>query len=157
VHSVVGGKLTTHRSFAERTVSHILGVRSPSTSRDLPLPGGDGPRDFADELWWRHGSRARLVRGIAAERPDLALTICPHRSLLRAEAVYALRHQAAMTFADLMLRRLFHSQGPCLRDPCLTDCHALFAEHARMPRSGARVDIADLRVEVAHGRGDLES
>ena len=46
--------------------------------------------------------------------------------MLAVEAVYALREQAAVTFSDLMLRRLVHSQGPCMRRECLRAAHELF-------------------------------
>ena len=157
VHTVVGGKLTTHRSFAERSVNGILGLRSGSPSRDRPLPGGGGPQEFADDLWWRHGDRSQRVRAIATEREDLAQPICSHRALLRAEAVYALRHQATMTFADLMLRRLFHTQGPCLRDACLLNAHELFAEFAANGAVTSGADIAGLKAKVRHAEGELHS
>src|SRR5262249_9053588 len=42
LHTIVGGKLTTHRAFAERAVAQILGLRAvDSPTRQLPLPGGD--------------------------------------------------------------------------------------------------------------------
>ncbi|MCA8955398.1 MAG: glycerol-3-phosphate dehydrogenase/oxidase [Planctomycetes bacterium] len=129
VHSVVGGKLTTHRAFAERVVSRLFDIRAASPSRDLPLPGGEGSQEFGDPLWWRHGSRAAAVRALAAGDPSLLEPMCPHRELLRAEAVHALRHQAAMSFTDLLARRLFHSAGPCLQPGCLAAAHALFADH----------------------------
>ena len=76
---------------------------------------------------------------MAAGDRDLLDPICPHRDLLRVEAVFALATQAAMTFEDLMRRRLFHSQGPCLRESCLDDTHALFTEF--LP-AGAHADPA---------------
>ena len=84
VHSVVGGKLTTHRAFAERVVSRLFDIRAASPSRDLPLPGGEGSQEFGDPLWWRHGSRAAAVRALAAGDPSLLEPMCPHRELLRA-------------------------------------------------------------------------
>ena len=156
VRTIVGGKLTTHRSFAERTINALLGLTSPSPSRTASLPGGDGPQEFADPLWWRHGSRASKVRRLAASRPDLLDPICPHRDLLRAEAVFALRYQATMTFTDLMRRRLCHSQGPCLNDGCLDDCHRLYAEFAPDGVSPDRkTDKSALLDEVHHSLGAL--
>src|SRR5690606_16509636 len=66
VHTVIGGKRTTHRSFAERAVNRLLGLRTPSPSRVRHLPGGDGPQEVNDPLWWRHGSRAPQLRALAA-------------------------------------------------------------------------------------------
>jgi glycerol-3-phosphate dehydrogenase len=157
VHSVVGGKLTTHRSFAERVIGRLLGRSDPSPSRTQPLPGGAGPQEFADPLWWRHGSRTAQVRALAGPRPELLEPICPHRELLRAEAVFAMQQQAVVTFADLMLRRLFHSHGPCLEPACLASMHELYAEY----RTGgsatldSAVDIAGLTAAVRYALGAL--
>lgn len=127
LHTVVGGKLTTHRSFAERTVADMLGVQAAdSPTRTAPLPGGGGPREVQDPLWWRHGSLASAVRALAAGEPSWERPLCPHRPMLRVEAVHALRALGAVTFADLMLRRLVHAQGPCLQRECLRAAHELF-------------------------------
>jgi len=156
VHTVVGGKLTTHRSFAERAINGLLGLRSPSPSRDQYLPGGAGPQEFGDPLWWRHGDRAPKLRAMAADRPDLLEPICPHRDLLRVEAAFSLREQATMTFVDLMRRRLFHSLGPCLHENCLDACHELFTEFK--PEGAfaeATADKAELIEQVGRAVGVL--
>src|SRR5690606_26464673 len=53
MHSVIGGKLTTHRSFAERTIAKVFAITGPSPTRTQHLPGGAGPREVDDPLWWR--------------------------------------------------------------------------------------------------------
>ncbi|MBK8099802.1 MAG: glycerol-3-phosphate dehydrogenase/oxidase [Planctomycetes bacterium] len=129
LHTIVGGKLTTHRSLAERLVARLLTDLEPSPTRTQPLPGGDGPRVVQDPLWWRHGCHAIALRAAATAIEDGLEPLCPHRPFLRIEAVYALRELAAVTFADLMLRRLVHSQGPCLQPACLHAAHELFVRH----------------------------
>ena len=158
LHTVVGGKLTTHRAFAERAVARIFGTAVGSPTRDLPLPGGDGPREVGDDLWWRHGSRARLVRETMAADDRLARPLCPHRPYFAAEAVLALRHDGAVTFSDLLLRRLVHSQGPCLQSACLLRAHVLFLRERRWPvDDDAAAAIAQLGAEVAAMCGDLDA
>lgn len=158
LHTVVGGKLTTHRSFAERAVAKIFSLRDPSPTRDLALPGGDGPREVTNALWWRHGNRIALIRAIVAEERATERILCPHRPFLIAEAIAALRHDGVVTFADLMLRRLVHSAGPCLESACLGVAHALFLHERRWPvdDDGAAA-IARLRTEIAVMTGDLAS
>jgi len=129
LHTVVGGKLTTHRAFAERAVQGLFGDKRPSISRDQPLPGGAGPQEVGDPLWWRHGSRAREVRALGDARPALLEPLCAHRELLGVEAVFALQRQATVTFEDLMMHRLFHSLGPCLEPGCLDAAFDLFEEY----------------------------
>ena len=156
LHSVVGGKLTTHRSFAERTVGAIFGFRDASSTRWLSLPGGDGPREVTDPLWWRHGSRVRLLRDLLREDPAWAAPLCPHRPFLAGELVLALRHDGAVTFADAMLRRLVHSQGPCQQQACLRAAHSLFLRTRSEPvDDDADAACRALQQEVAHLTGGV--
>lgn len=156
LHTIVGGKLTTHRSLAERVVAKIFGRSEPSPTRSEPLPGGAGARDVSDPLWWRHGSRASLVHGLIAQHAGWALPLCPHRPFLIAEAVAAIRHDGAVTFADLMLRRLVHSMGPCLQNECLLGAQAVFQRERWWPVDGdPALAIAGLQDEVAVLRGSV--
>ena len=156
LHTIVGGKLTTHRALAERVVGGIFAIAEPSPTRSQVLPGGDGPRDVTDPLWWRHGSRARLVHALIARDPALARPLCPHRPFLAAELVMAMQHDGAVTFADAMLRRLVHSLGPCLQLDCLLAALALYhrGNEARVDGDPAAV-VAALQDEVATMRGDV--
>lgn len=154
LHTIVGGKLTTHRSFAERIVARIFGLDGPSPTRRLALPGGDGPREVSEPLWWRHGSRIGLVRAIVRAEPTLGAQLCPHRPFLAAELVHALRHDGAVTFADAMLRRLVHTAGPCAEPDCLRRAHALFLRARSWPiDDDAEIAIRALQHELQVLRG----
>ncbi|MBX3463376.1 MAG: glycerol-3-phosphate dehydrogenase/oxidase [Planctomycetes bacterium] len=156
LHTVVGGKLTTHRSLAERVVGAIFARREPSPTRRRALPGGGGPREVTDPLWWRHGGCAGEVRAIAGEEAAWREPLCPHRPFLAAELVYALRREGAATFADALLRRLVHSQGPCLDEACLRTAHALFRRERQWPVDDEPGPaIAAVRGEVRALAGDL--
>jgi glycerol-3-phosphate dehydrogenase len=126
LHTAVGGKLTTHRAFAERAVAGLLGDRRPSASRTEPLPGGEGPAEPGDPLWWRHGSLAPAVRALAADDPSLRAPLGEGSDLIGAEVAWAMRHQGAVSFTDLMLRRLFQVQGPLLDAESLARAFELF-------------------------------
>lgn len=135
LHTIVGGKLTTHRALGERAVTALLGLGGATATRDRALPGGAGPREVLDPLWWRHGSELVAVRALAVGRPELLEAICPHRPLLRAEAVHAIRALGAATFEDLVERRLLHIQGPCQEAPCRAALRALWDdERAALPQ-----------------------
>ncbi len=158
LHTIVGGKLTTHRSLAERVVTALFGSDGPSPTRTLPLPGGDGPRAVLDPLWWRHGSRLSLIRALVAGEPALAAPLCPHRPFLAAELVHALRHDGAVTFADAMLRRLVHSQGPCRERACLRAAHELCVRERHWPVDDgpdAAIDALDAELRVLCGALEL--
>jgi glycerol-3-phosphate dehydrogenase len=156
LHTIVGGKLTTHRSLAERCIANIFGFAAPSPTRTQPLPGGEGPREVTEPLWWRHGSRFALVRQLARDEPAWAAPLCPHRPFLAAELVHALRHEGAVTFADVMMRRLVHALGPCREPECLRAAQALFGRERRWPVDGdAERALAALAAEVDVLCGDL--
>lgn len=156
LHTIVGGKLTTHRSFAERTITSLLNVAGPSPTRSEALPGGVGPREVDDPLWWRHGSRLQEIRALVVDRIDLAEQLCPHRPFLVAELAHALRHEGAVTFADVMIRRLIHVQGPCLRHSCLAAAHEWFVrERQSVVDDDPAAAIAALQREVRELTGDL--
>ena len=157
-HTVVGGKLTTHRSFAERVIVKLFGVTGPSPTRTAVLPGGDGPREVDDPLWWRHGSRVREVRDLILENSEFAQPLCPHRPFLIGELVHALRKLSAVTFADVMLRRLVHVLGPCADDACLQRAHSWFVRERQWPvDEECALAIQSVHAEIRGLSGDLDS
>ncbi len=119
-HGVVrvnGGKLTTYREMAEDTidvVAKLLGAprraRRPVTRR-LRLVGagrssGTATRGTVDHhLHHRYGTMADEIRALIAVRPDLAEPLVIGQPYLRAEAVYAVRHEMATTLDDVLCRR----------------------------------------------------
>lgn len=122
--TIVGGKLTTHRSLAARAVDlacDILGRKPPAcVTADQPLPGGraadwdrfaDGFRqmsglaaDIAGHLLDVYGTRAPDVLGYAGDDERLR-TRLPGTSALAAEVPFAFRAEQASTITDLCLRR----------------------------------------------------
>jgi glycerol-3-phosphate dehydrogenase len=157
VHTIVGGKLTTHRSFAERTVNGVLGRRDPSPSRVQHLPGGEGTPDPADPLWWRHGSRSDRVRALAAGDAGLLQPFADGRDLLGAEIAWAMQHQGAVRFADLMLRRLFQVDGPPLAPADVDRAFGLFARFrpSTLPPLDEQAERAAFAAEVFATTGAL--
>jgi glycerol-3-phosphate dehydrogenase len=118
-HGVVrvnGGKLTTYREMAEDTVDVVAErldaprrARRPATRR-LKLLGADGataaePGTLEHHLAHRYGSMAGEIRALIAFRPDLAEPLVAGQPYVRAEAVYAVRHEMATTLDDVLARR----------------------------------------------------
>lgn len=123
VISVIGGKLTTHRSLAEEVVDAVLDrldTSAPCATRLLPLPGSTTPqRDRREFAAWtdlgvpaatarsvldRYGSLAATVRTIMTTHPHLAQPIGEEH--VRAEVVHAVNNELAGTLADVILRRM---------------------------------------------------
>ncbi|HZQ78079.1 MAG TPA: glycerol-3-phosphate dehydrogenase/oxidase [Acidimicrobiia bacterium] len=126
--TIVGGKLTTYRAMAEDTVDEAVRVirrerpvRVPdSRSGSTPLFGADGYEeligsgaaerlglapDVLGHLAGRFGGHARAVAAMVRERPELGERLVPGLPYLKAEAVYAVRYEMALTLEDVLSRR----------------------------------------------------
>jgi glycerol-3-phosphate dehydrogenase len=127
---IAGGKYTTYRVMAADAVdaavaeraAFVAGEPPESRTQDVPVVGAEG---FAD-LWqsrsrlareWgtseeavvhllrRHGDRSGDVAALIAEDPALGERLHPEAPYLRAEAVVAVRDEAARTIEDVLVRR----------------------------------------------------
>lgn len=113
VVSIAGGKLTTYREMAQDTVDEVmdrLGRRGRSRTKRLPLLGADGyddqpPGTPAAHLARRYGTLASEVTALVDADPDLGQPLVPGLPYVRAEAVYAARHEMATTLTDVLSRR----------------------------------------------------
>jgi glycerol-3-phosphate dehydrogenase len=125
--TVTGGKLTTYRKMAADTVDAAVGLlagrrRVPkSGTHRLRLVGSDAPRGDANvkeraralgvdeaalsHLLGRHGSESRFVLALCDGDPSLTEPLVPGLPYLRAEAVFAARHEMALTLGDVLARR----------------------------------------------------
>lgn len=110
--TVVGGKLSTYRSLSAEVAGLLaqrLGHGEPSHTDRTPLVPGNWrpePDSIVQRRLWRiYGPRAIGVLAIQLQDPALAQPLCPHTVQTRAEAVYAIRHEGALTVADVLLRR----------------------------------------------------
>jgi glycerol-3-phosphate dehydrogenase len=127
VYSLVGGKWTTFRAFAEqvtdRLLAHFAGTRRTGTE-DLAIGGGkDFPKDPQSKDRWlaalqertglskerlavlleRYGTRAEQVAAFCVEQSDQPLT--HHDGYTNREIEFILRHEGVMHLDDLLLRR----------------------------------------------------
>jgi glycerol-3-phosphate dehydrogenase len=113
VVTVTGGKLTTYREMAEDTVDVVaerLGHHAKCRTKKLPLLGGDGYREpprgtLAAHLGGRYGTLATEIDRLIADDPALGAPLVDGMPYLRAEAVYAVRHEMATTLVDILVRR----------------------------------------------------
>ena len=113
VISITGGKLTTYREMAQDTVDAVakqLGVSTACSTQKLPLLGAKGHRPQpvgtpAAHLAGRYGSLVAEVQTLVTTEPSLGQPLVPGMPYLRAEAVYAVRHEMALTLDDVLTRR----------------------------------------------------
>ena len=114
--TITGGKLTTYRKMAEHTVDTALGELhknniAPTTrakrcsTKRLSLQGATS-RDRDDHLVSRFGSHASAIRAMIAADASLGAPLIDGLPYLRAEAVYAARHELVVTLDDVLSRRV---------------------------------------------------
>src|SRR3954447_2494100 len=121
--SITGGKLTTYREMAADTVDEVIDVLGRdatrhvsrhSRTRRLRLRGADGyasaRRDAESDplllhLLDRYGDEARAVLALADHEPALKSPMVPGLPYLKAEAVFAPRHEMARSVDDVLSRR----------------------------------------------------
>jgi glycerol-3-phosphate dehydrogenase len=122
--SVIGGKLTTHRSLAEEVVDKVLdqfGRRVRCRTATLPLPGAAGisigpfrrqligssslPETTINRLVDLYGARATVVIALIEGEPALAEPFDEVTGAIAAEVVFAIREEMAETLTDILLRR----------------------------------------------------
>ncbi len=111
--SVTGGKLTTYREMAEDTVDVVaeqLEHKARCRTKRLPLLGADGYRAApagtrSAHLGARYGTLAGEIEALVAADPSLGEPLVDGLPYVRAEAVYAVRHEMATTLVDVLARR----------------------------------------------------
>ncbi|MGH7557122.1 MAG: glycerol-3-phosphate dehydrogenase/oxidase [Gemmatimonadota bacterium] len=147
--TLIGVRYTTGPSDAARAVELALEKlgRQAVPPEPAPVHGGDVP-DVAGlvdrvlagaprtippaalrALAQNHGSEVDRVLGLARDRPDLARTI-GGSTVLRAEAVHAVREEMAVTLGDVVLRRTDLGTARYPGDAALLECLALVADEA---------------------------
>lgn len=129
--SIIGGKLTTHRSLAEEMVDRLmpeLGKTAPCRTARLPLPGAAGieveafragliavsglPEATTSRLVDVYGRRAEHVLALARTDARLAEPFDQETGAIAAEVVFAVRDEHAVHLTDVLLRRTMVGLAP---------------------------------------------
>lgn len=127
--SIIGGKLTAHRSIAEDAVDHacrLLRITARSMTADAPLPGGmlsdldryvqvnaEGhahrlrmDQAVIEHLVRTYGSRYSQVLALVEQDDALLTPVSRDHPDIMAQVVHAVTQEGARTLQDVMLRRL---------------------------------------------------
>lgn len=121
--SAIGGKWTTSRDLAQKTVDTLvekLDIKArPCSTQTSPTPGGNIPRfaTFKKQMEAEHdpvpninhlarlyGTRVREVLAISGNRPDLREALSESGDI-GAQVLFAIREEAALTMDDVVMRR----------------------------------------------------
>jgi glycerol-3-phosphate dehydrogenase len=138
---IAGGKLTTHRTMAESIIDQVLeryghflqGEFRPCTTAEVPLTGGemsDFPSYFraqflglegrwglsasnVEHLLHSYGRNHMQVLALGLHDPKLLKPLGPNCRVLRAQVIYGVEDEMALTLEDFMSRRtdLLHFNG----------------------------------------------
>jgi len=172
LYSVVGGKLTTCRSLAEKATATILaklGQTPRANSRGRPLPGGESyppddaalaaewqrlagrvalPRESIEAVWSLVGNRAEAI--LAEGAPELV----PGTMFPRSFVHWVIRNEWATTLGDLIERRLMLLYQPNLSRGSLRELAALLVEAGRLAadRVESTVDATAARLATHFGK-----
>ena len=112
--SISGGKLTTYRKMAQDTVDAISSAAGKSTkcrTKKLALHGATGESiektdsSLATHLRSRFGNDAAAIMALIDDDPSLGEPLVEGLPYVRAEAIYAVRHEMATTLGDVLDRR----------------------------------------------------
>jgi|SRR5215470_4873132 len=123
--SILGGKWTTYRVMAEQTIDKVIGELGgpprPSVSQHHPLAGASkNPLEYwktlvrdhgVSESTGRHlaekfGTQSPLLLELASQDPELKAPIVADSPAIRAEIVFCIRQEMAVTIEDILARRI---------------------------------------------------
>ncbi len=175
VFSLVGGKWTTFRAFAEQAADAImdrLRVTRRSSSAHLPIGGGrDFPQASESRAKWlnearartglsqailerllgRYGTRAAQVAGFIAEEPDSELKNVSEFS--RREIEFIADHEHVVRLSDLVLRRTSLALLGGLNDTGLRELAAIVGGIKGWDATRAAAEIQDVKDLLARKHG----
>lgn len=121
--SLLGGKWTTYRLMAQDAVDRageLLNTSGRSSTEEHYLVGGENyrftdwqalethyglPADVCQHLMRTYGNRADRVAQLLGENPALAHRMADGQPFIRAEVVYQVRQEMAVTPRDVLARR----------------------------------------------------
>lgn len=106
--NICGGKWTTYRHMGEDTVNkaaEIAGLpKKDSVTKTLKIHGADGKLPAPSPTAY-YGTDEPLIKALAGERPDLGDKLHAERPVIKAQVVWAARHEMARTVEDVLSRR----------------------------------------------------
>ncbi len=106
--TITGGKWTTYRKMAEEVIDRAILVgglpEKECLTKNLPIHGYRLNTPFEQPLYYYGDDQSRIVELMTA-RPELSEKLDPALPYLKAEVVWATRHEMARTIEDFLARR----------------------------------------------------
>lgn len=175
VLSLIGGKWTTFRAFAEQAADAVLSrlnKRREVNTQNLKIGGGkDYPHKAAEQAQWladlqgktglsterlklmfeRYGTRARAIAEFCAAEPDEVLRSQPEYS--RRELIFLITQEKIVHLDDLILRRSLLGMLGFVTGELLTEAAAILAATLGWSQDTLRQEIrrASEILQTRHG------
>ena len=106
--TITGGKWTTYRKMAEDAIDKAILVggfeEQPCVTKKLPIHGFRLNTNFEEPLYY-YGDDRPLIEELIARNADLGQRLHPALPYLKAEVIWAVRHEMARTIEDFLARR----------------------------------------------------
>ncbi len=170
--SVIGGKLTTHRSLAEEVVDEIaneLGNHEPCLTRDLPFPNspGAGLESLREELMSSfglsgaeaerltsiYGTRARDIAELGASDAALGAPLADGSPTTGAEIVWAIQNEMAVGLTDAVVRRTVAAWTPDVGRAVAKAAAGIGQSHLGWSKDHAADELAEFEIYIERFRG----
>ena len=107
--TITGGKWTTYRRMAQDTINKAIQLgRLPNAkcqTKDLLIHGANGVIDKTQHLFI-YGSDQKGINQLIEDSSELGEKLHPRLEFLKAEVVWAVRHEMARTIDDVLARRV---------------------------------------------------
>lgn len=107
--TIVGGKWTTFRSMAEDMINHVEkhnGFKNThSKTHNFKIHGYTKKVDYADPLYF-YGTDKEHILNLSKSEPGMDQVISPKLNLIKAQVIWAIRKEMAVTLEDVLSRRI---------------------------------------------------
>jgi len=164
IYSLVGGKWTAFRAFAEQAsneILRVLGRRRVRDSANLPIGGGKDyprmpertglPQERLAMLLERYGTGADRIAAYLKAGPDAPLAC--HAGYSRREIEFITRYERVVHLDDLILRRTLMALLGEVNGPLLEELAAIVAPVLEWSEQDAAAEVERTiqRLEQVHG------
>ena len=106
--TMIGGKWTTYRRMAEDIINKAEAIKklrkTRSVTRDLKIHGHKETVDYRDPLYFYGADRTALIE-LIKYRPELEEYLSEDLGIIKAQVVWAVKNEMAVTVEDFLSRR----------------------------------------------------
>lgn len=107
--TITGGKWTTYRRMAQDTVNKVIALgklpHRECRTKELRIHGANGSANDTNHLYV-YGTDRKNIEQLISEFPELGEKLHPRLEFFKAEVVWAVKNEMALTIEDVLARRV---------------------------------------------------